>query len=957
MTLQYTPWILPLLLSAAITSGLALYAWQHRHGREGVLAFALVNLSAAQWALGEALQWASADPAGQYFWLRFYWLGVEALPLFWFIFAAQYTGRGGWLNRRSLALLSAVPIGGVLLTWTNEWHHRVWTGMYGAAWVGVQRGSWWPALVFCNYVLMLSGMGLIVVSLLRSPERYRGQMVALLVAVVSPFAVNVFFVLRPSPVDPTPIAFTIGGAALAWAIFRHHLLDIVPAARHTIIENMSDAMVVLDQSHRVVDLNPAARRIIGRSGANMVGGVPIAEMVPAWAELVGGDAADAALREAEVALEGRDYELRISPVRSQDGSVTGRVVLLHDITEQKRTRETLRRSEETSQLILESIEDGYYEIDLTGTFVRATEVTAKIIGLPHERVVGRSFRELTDAASTERLADIYGQVLQTGAGLKRLEYAITTLDGSTKYLEASASLIRDAAGKPTGFRGIVRDTTVRKRAEDELQEAKRAAEEASQAKGAFLATVSHELRTPLTSVLGFAKLIKRRIGETIGPAAVTADLKVQRALQQVSDNVDIIVTEGERLTTLINEVLDLAKIESGKVEWHMQPLVVDEIIARAVAATTSLSGQKGLAVHTEIENALPTVVGDPDRLIQVVINLLSNAIKFTDQGAITCRARRVDGAIEVGVTDTGTGIAPEDQGKVFEEFVQVGDTLTGKPTGTGLGLPICKQIIEHHGGRIWVESALGRGSTFAFTLPIDRSAQVASATTAPPRVELAQLVEQLRQRIATLEPSDGEARTVLIVDDDQSIRALLRQELEASGHRVREARTGEEALAAVKQQRPGLIILDVIMPGLSGFDVAAVLRNDPQTLNIPVIILTVVQDRERGLRLGVDQYFTKPVSTEALLHEVDALLARGPSKKKILVVDEDAATVRMLSDALQAQGYSVVSAYSGPDGIARAVADRPDLVLVRSLLSEQHDLVQTLRFNKGMEAVSFLLFE
>jgi signal transduction histidine kinase len=253
----------------------------------------------------------------------------------------------------------------------------------------------------------------------------------------------------------------------------------------------------------------------------------------------------------------------------------------------------------------------------------------------------------------------------------------------------------------------------------DLQRTKEIAEEASRAKGAFLATVSHELRTPLTSVLGFAKLIKKRFPDAARPAEAQNDSKAIRALQQMGENLDIIVAEGERLTTLINDVLDLAKIESGKVEWHMQPIAVAEIVQRAIAATTSLSSAKGLQVRSEIDGTLPSVVGDPDRLIQVVINLVSNAIKFTDEGAITCRARMVDGCIEVSVTDTGTGIAPEDQGKVFEQFVQVGDTLSGKPTGTGLGLPICKQIVEHHGGRIWVESEVGKGSTFAFTLPIN----------------------------------------------------------------------------------------------------------------------------------------------------------------------------------------------------------------------------------------------
>jgi signal transduction histidine kinase len=253
----------------------------------------------------------------------------------------------------------------------------------------------------------------------------------------------------------------------------------------------------------------------------------------------------------------------------------------------------------------------------------------------------------------------------------------------------------------------------------DLQQAKTVAEEADRAKSAFLNTVSHELRTPLTSVVGFAKLIKKRFLDVILPALAGADGRVERASRQVSENVDIIVAEGERLTTLINDVLDLAKIESGRVEWHMQPVAVAEIVQRAVAATTALSDAKGLAVRMEVPDGLPMVTGDPDRLMQVMINLLSNAIKFTDTGSITCRTRAVDGAIEVSITDTGMGIAPEDQPRVFEQFVQVGDTLTEKPKGTGLGLPICKQIVEHHGGRIWVRSEIGKGSTFALKLPLD----------------------------------------------------------------------------------------------------------------------------------------------------------------------------------------------------------------------------------------------
>ena len=192
---------------------------------------------------------------------------------------------------------------------------------------------------------------------------------------------------------------------------------------------------------------------------------------------------------------------------------------------------------------------------------------------------------------------------------------------------------------------------------------------------------------------------------------------MQQAKRQVIDNLDVVVSEGERLTKLIDDVLDLAKIEAGKFTWNTTSVTVSDVIERAIAATASLFEAKKLNLVRDIEPDLPTVNGDQDRLIQVVINLISNAVKFTDAGSITCSARLRDNELVVGVTDSGIGIAPADHQKVFEKFKQVGDTLTDKPKGTGLGLPICKEIVEYHGGRIWVESEPGKGSTFSFTLP------------------------------------------------------------------------------------------------------------------------------------------------------------------------------------------------------------------------------------------------
>jgi signal transduction histidine kinase/HAMP domain-containing protein len=252
----------------------------------------------------------------------------------------------------------------------------------------------------------------------------------------------------------------------------------------------------------------------------------------------------------------------------------------------------------------------------------------------------------------------------------------------------------------------------------EMLTAKEAAETANEAKSTFLASVSHELRTPLTSVLGFAKVIRRQLDERILPHVDSEDQRTQRAIAQVRENVAVIVTEGERLTTLVNNVLDLAKIEAGAFEWRMQALSIAGVTDRAATATASLFENKAIELRREIPSDLPEVVADRDGLMQVVINLLSNAVKFTERGSVTCRARLAEEGIVVSVTDTGIGIAPADQARVFEKFTQVGDTLTDKPHGTGLGLPICREIIERHGGRIWVESKVGVGSTFSFVLPV-----------------------------------------------------------------------------------------------------------------------------------------------------------------------------------------------------------------------------------------------
>ncbi|MGE5370961.1 MAG: ATP-binding protein [Solirubrobacterales bacterium] len=277
----------------------------------------------------------------------------------------------------------------------------------------------------------------------------------------------------------------------------------------------------------------------------------------------------------------------------------------------------------------------------------------------------------------------------------RFTKAFATVENMTNHLE-----------------GLIHKRTV------ELELANKQLKDIDRAKTDFLSIVSHEIRTPLTSVLGFADLTQKQLEDILLPLVPPGDPAVDRARRKVHRNLDIILAEGKRLTDLLNDVLDLTKIEAGGVEYRMEDLAAANIIERASIATQGLLEQKELRMVEEIEPNLPLVRGDRDRLIQVMINLISNAVKFTDQGTITCRAALQNEQVVFSVIDTGTGIAPEDQPQVFKKFKQVGDTLTDRPRGTGLGLPICKLIVEAHGGRIWVESEIGQGSSFLFSLPV-----------------------------------------------------------------------------------------------------------------------------------------------------------------------------------------------------------------------------------------------
>jgi signal transduction histidine kinase/CheY-like chemotaxis protein len=469
-------------------------------------------------------------------------------------------------------------------------------------------------------------------------------------------------------------------------------------------------------------------------------------------------------------------------------------------------------------------------------------------------------------------------------------------------------------------------------------------------KSDFLANVSHELRTPLTSVVGFAQIIQERFSLSLVPKLPAGDAEAGRVAEKIANHMDIIVSEGERLTRMINEVLDLAKMEAGKVDWHMQRLDMGQVVEQAAGAVESLFTAKGLEFSVTHDPGLPQVMGDRDRLVQVCINMLSNAVKFTESGSVAIRARASGSGVEVSVTDTGPGIPAQDLDKVFDKFKQVGDTLTDKPRGTGLGLPICKQIVDQHGGTVWVDSRENRGSTFAFFLPAAADADAFVERIA----DMDELAARLRRHLDR-PGKEGERKQILVVDDDPMIRALLRDHLEERGYGVMEAGDGVQALELVAESKPDCITLDVMMPRMSGFDAATTLRNDPLTADIPLVMLSIVEDRARGYRIGVDRFFTKPIDTKRLLEEIDLLTTSGTGSRKIMVVDASPEAVANLTGVLADQGYQVVSAHDREECLDMAVAEQPDMVIIGALFSGREDIISTLRHEKGLANLFFIV--
>ncbi len=607
-----------------------------------------------------------------------------------------------------------------------------------------------------------------------------------------------------------------------------------------------------------------------------------------------------------------------------DGEVRGSFGIYEDITERKRMEEALRTSEERLRLAVEAASQTIWDWDLQrNTIVWSGYDLEAHLGLPSGGFAGRQedFLALVHPDDRVQIEQTVNRSLLDGTGYE-IEFRFVKADESACWFTSRGRVLRDSTGKAIRMIGAARDVTARKRAEQELQSAKEAAEVANRAKSEFLANMSHEIRTPMNGIIGMTDL------------ALDTELTLEQReyLGMVKDSAD-------SLLTLINDILDFSKIEAGKFSLEIIEFDLADHLACTLRSLAPRAHQKGLEITYTISPDVPGgLLGDPSRLRQILVNLIGNAIKFTERGDVAVHAaldsRTADAAVlHFSVTDTGIGIPSEKQHLIFEAFSQADSSTTRKYGGTGLGLAISSHLVGMMGGGIWVESEVGRGSTFHFTAKFGIQKDAATRS--------------------EFEAVDLRNMPVLVVDDNATNRRILEAMLKHWHMKPALAASGEGGLQAMIERKTAgqsfpLVLIDALMPGMDGFELAEKIKQDPGLAGATIMMLTSAGQRgdaARCRRLGIGAYLIKPIRQSDLLNAIlmtlgkragaqrPALVTRhtlreAGRKLKVLVVEDNPVNQQLALRILQKEGHKAVLAGTGREALARLENEQFDLVLM-----------------------------
>jgi PAS domain S-box-containing protein len=667
-----------------------------------------------------------------------------------------------------------------------------------------------------------------------------------------------------------------------------------------IIANAPDPVFVSDLEGKILQANDAVSQLLGfrpdelieQSLSKFISAEETREFTVALREVVAkGETRNARLNPRSASGERISTALNASALRDPYGRVIGAIGILRDMRE-------LDKARAYAESLIKNAPDPVFVADLEGKILQANDAASQLLGFRPDELIEQSLSKFISPEETQEFTAALREVVAKGE-TRNARLNPRSASGETISTALNASALRDPYGRVIGAIGILRDMR-------ELDKAREAAEIANRAKSQFLANMSHELRTPLNAIILYGELLQEE----------AEDLGVEKFIPDLEK----ICNAGKHLLTLINDVLDLAKIESGKTELVLETFDVPEMIRDVVTTIQPLAQKNADRLEIHCPDDLGLMHADLTKVRQGLFNLLSNACKFTRDGTVRLEVARAEGDgnwLTFCVTDTGIGMSPDHLEKLFQPFTQVDPSTTRRFGGTGLGLAITHHFCVAMGGGIAVESTPGVGSVFTIRLPAqvgeaEEDAEAPPDPTAPP----------LRR-----------GDTILVIDDDPAAREVLRQFLERRGFRAAAAAGGKEGLRLARQLRPLAIMLDVVMPGMDGWAVLTALKADHELADIPVVLLTMVDDRNKGFRLGASDYVMKPVDPRRLT----AVLQRyreGPPGRRALVVDDDPALRQLLRGPLEAEGWAVDEAGDGRAALACLAERRPALIFLDLLMPE-----------------------
>jgi diguanylate cyclase (GGDEF)-like protein/PAS domain S-box-containing protein len=634
------------------------------------------------------------------------------------------------------------------------------------------------------------------------------------------------------------------------------------------------------------------------------------------------------------------------------------------------------------QNVLDNSADIVMTTDTEGRVVEFNKGATRVLGYLKADFVGHKAEGLW--VRPEERREILKK-LESEGYVANYETELRTKDGRVVDISLTLSSLRNDDGKLLGTVGVSKDITEKKRLEraveernlelqemneklegkvfertKDLEKANRELARSNSLKSQFIATMSHELRTPLNSILGFSELLLDNFHGELSE-------KQKRHVQNIYNS-------GSHLLQLINNILDLAKIESGKMELHLESFSLKQPIAEVQMVIKSLADRKKQVLTIKVDDNFPLIKADRIKFKQILYNLLSNAVKFTtEDGSIILEASLIKGPalpnfarhldvssdsahfLKLSIMDSGIGIKVEDRERIFSEFEQGDSSYSRKYEGTGLGLALTKRLVQLHGGEIAVESEEGRGSTFTIIIPLFGLDIVEK----PPLPIISVKSEEILFD-GSLKGRRGKAPLILVAEDDLSTSEVLTLYLVQGGYRVAHAYNGLEAVDRIRELKPFAVLLDIMLPEKDGWEILQEVKMDPELKDIPIIISSIIDNRELGFALGATDYMVKPVDRMGVLSKLEHLSLASKRRGKsisVLCIDDHEDVLELLTGILEPAGYNVLTANSGKSGVEKAMGYKPDLVILDLMMPEMDgfEVVQFLKGNPVTEDIPILI--